>query len=328
MERLKILITGATGFVGANLARYFYSEGHDIAVTIRTESNTWRINDVLGNFTLLNTDITDRNKIREDVNSYKPNIIIHNAAFGGYHFETEEKRVFDTNLLGTINMVDAYLQSNSELLINTGSSSEYGIKDNPMKEDNLLEPMGDYAVSKSATTLYCRSKSLENNRKIVTFRLFSAYGYYEESHRLIPYVLRSIMKEQTARLNNPNNVRDFIFIEDICSAYSRLIRMINHIDLGEIINLGSGKTSKVKEIIEIAEKIAGKKLHINWQNSESRNGDRAVNWTADVSKLQNILKWKPQFSLEEGLAKTYYWFKDNIGTYEVMENSKSGKIGK
>lgn len=181
---MKILITGGSGFIGANLAHFFSSCGHDVAITIRRESNMWRISDIQKHLTVFKTDITNPQNVKDNLSSYKPDIIIHTATFGGYHFETDTKQIFDVNLNATINLVEAYLSSNAELLINTGSSSEYGFKTTKMNENDLLEPIRSYAISKAAATLYCRSRSIETSRKIVTLRLFSAYGYYEESHRL------------------------------------------------------------------------------------------------------------------------------------------------
>ena len=227
-----------------------------------------------------------------------------------------------------MNLVEAYINSRAELLINTGSSSEYGFKNHPMSEQDILEPFGPYAVSKAAATLYSRSRSLESSRKIVTFRLFSAYGEFEEPHRLVPYlIIRSIMRK-TAKLNDPGNVRDFIYVKDICEAYMNLIERQSKAGFGEIFNLGSGKESKVGEMVNLVEKISGEKMKVEWQYSKERKGDKAVHWFADMSKMRNILNWWPKYSLENGLYTTYSWLKKNIEKYEVIENSKLGKVGK
>ncbi len=327
MEGLKILITGGTGFIGANLARLFYSNGYEVSVTLREESNVWRIRDILKNLTLIKTDITDMQKVEELFRSVKPDIVINTAAFGGYPFEKDTDLIFKVNLNATINLVEAFLRSGSEIFINAGSSSEYGLKAKPMNEWDLLEPIGAYAVSKSASTLYCRSRSIETKRKIVTMRLFSPYGYFEEAHRLIPYVIYSSLKHKSAKLNNPSSVRDFIFIEDVYLAYSQLIKKIDSVDSGEIFNLGFGKEYRVEEIVNMVEKISGEKLNVEWQYGNDRVGDRTVHWVADITKITGTLQWKPMYSLEDGLSLTYYWFKKNISNYEVMENSKARKFG-
>jgi len=328
MERLKILIVGATGFIGANLAHFFLLNGNDVAVTLRSESNTWRISDIRDDLTVYQMDITNLGSVKDVFTSYKPDVVINTAAFGGYHFEKDLWQIFNVNLFGTMNLVETFLKSKSSLLINTGSSSEYGFKERPMQENDQIDPYGAYAVSKAASSLYCRSRSLEESRRIVTFRLFSAYGYYEEPHRLIPYVLLSAMKSSKLQLNNPNSVRDFIFVDDISQAYKRLIERMDSIDRGEIFNVGSGLETSVNRIVETVENLTGKKLKIDWQHGEERIGDKAIHWVADISKIRRVLNWKPKYSLEEGLSRTYRWLGENISKYEVVENSKITRYSK
>lgn len=328
MERLKILITGGTGFVGSNLVHYFHRKGHSVATTIRAHSNLWRVSDLLTAIDLFKLDVTNREMINEVFQSFKPDVVINTIAYGGYHFETDLERILDNNFHGTVNLVESYINSNANILINTGSSSEYGFKDHPMAEQDILEPLGPYAVSKAAATLYSRSRSLESNRKIVTVRPFSAYGEFEESHRLVPYLILSSIKGNVAKLNNPNIVRDFIYLRDICDAYDRLIERRDNVGFGEILNLGSGKETKVSEVVNLIEIISGKKLNVEWQYIDERVGDKAVHWLADMSKTNNILKWRPKYSLDKGLSTTYSWFNENIEKYEVIENSKLRKIGK
>ena len=326
MEGLKVLITGGTGFIGSNLVHFFHKKGHNVATTIKAQSNLWRISNLLTDIDLFKLDITDKERLNEIFVSFKPDIVINTIAYGGYHFETDLERILNINFNGVVNLVESYVNSNAELLINTGSSSEYGFKDHPMSEQDILEPLGAYAVSKAAATLYSRSRSIESNRKIVTFRLFSAYGEFEEAHRLIPYLIYSSIKEKAARLNDPNNVRDFIYVRDICYAYDSLIKMEDKVSFGEILNLGSGKESKVGEVVSLIEKISGQKLNVEWQLFEERVGDKAVRWLAEISKMNDILKWRPKYSLEKGLSSSYSWFKENLEKYEVTENSKLRKL--
>ena len=108
MERLRILITGATGFVGANLTRFIQSNGHDVGITIRDESNPWRISDIEKELSVFRIDITDSSKVRDVFSSYKPDIVINTAAFGGYHFEKNLQQIYNVNLNGTMNLVEAF----------------------------------------------------------------------------------------------------------------------------------------------------------------------------------------------------------------------------
>jgi nucleoside-diphosphate-sugar epimerase len=326
MEGLKILITGGTGFIGSNLVHFFHKKGHNLATTMKAQSNPWRISDLLPDIDFFKLDITEKERVNEVFTSFKPDIVINTIAYGGYHFETDLARILKINFNGVVNLVESYINSNAELLINTGSSSEYGIKYHPMSEQDVLEPLGPYAVSKAAGTLYSRSRSLESNRKIVILRPFSAYGEYEEAHRLIPYLIYSSIEGKRAKLNDPDNVRDFIYVRDICDAYKNLIERQDKVSSGEIFNLGSGEEYRVSEIVKFIKKISGEELNVDWQYDDERVGDKAVRWQAEMSKMVNILNWRPKYSLKEGLSSTYLWFKENIQKYEVIENSKLKKI--
>lgn len=328
MERLKILITGGTGFIGANLARFFYIKGHDVAIMVRKESNMWRIEDISKELTKCYADITNAADVEASFKNYKPDIVIHTAVYGGYQFENNEQKIFDVNLYGSVNVLKAFESIDGELFINTGSSSEYGLKENLMREDDLPEPYTAYAVSKVAATLYSKYMASKIDHKIVTLRLFSPFGYYEEPHRLILYLLLSALKGQPAKLSNPGNVRDYVFIEDVAEAYELIIRWRQKIKSGDIFNVGTGKETTTKEIIDTVEHISGKPLNVSWNQNELRTGDKARHWAADVSKIYDILNWQPKNSIEAGLKKTYIWLNQNISKYEASENAKFKKYSK
>ena len=328
MERLKILITGGTGFIGANLARFFYSKGYDVAIMLRKESNIWRIEDIFEELTKCYADVTNATDVENSFKNYKPDVVIHTAVYGGYHFENNEQKIFGVNLYGTINALKAFESTDGELFINTGSSSEYGLKENPMREDDLPEPDTAYAVSKVAATLYSKYITSKISRKIVTLRLFSPFGYYEEPHRLILYLLLSALKGEPIKLSNPDNVRDYVFIEDVAEAYELIISWRQKIKSGDIFNVGTSKETTTKEIIDIVERISGKSLNVSWNQNELRIGDKARHWAADVSKIYNALNWQSKNSIEDGLEKTYIWLNRNISKYEASENAKFKKYSK
>ena len=317
VTRLRILITGGAGFIGANLARHFTSIGHEVIVTQRKKKVSWRLNGAK-NIKISLLDLTEREAAFDAINSLKPDVVIHTACYGGYHFETEPYKIFRTNLLGTINILDASIDSGVSLFINTGSSSEYGIKEKPMAESDIIFPKTDYAISKSLATECCSYKN-SSKTKTVTLRLFSAYGYYEEKHRLIPYLLYSSIKKRKAKISALSNVRDFVFIEDINYAYERTIKFAPKIIGGSIINIGSGAEYTVKDVIN---NIQGLEVEIE---SGERKQEAIKHWRADINKASKILGWKPKIGLKEGLDKTRSWMEENLELYENDLNEKSKK---
>lgn len=317
MDRLKYLITGATGFVGANLVREFINnEEVEVHIIARESSNFWRIKDIIKKVIVHYCDLNNQEEIKGVVSNIKPDVIIHNAIYGGYSFQKDSSLIFNTNFVGTVNLVNACIENEFICFINTGSSSEYGIKNKSMSETDLLEPIDDYGVAKASATLYCQSIAKRYNLPIFTLRLFSPYGYYEESTRLIPYIILNCLKNNEIKLSNPNPVRDFIFIEDVVDAYELVIKNVDKLNCGEIINIGSGMQHTVKDVFDLIKNITEYKKEPVWGGVDGRISDIKKIWQADIKKAQNLINWRPNYSFEDGMYKNVKWFKDHIKLYK------------
>lgn len=121
--------------------------------------------------------------------------------------------LISANVLGTVHLIDAAVATGTcEIFVNTGSSSEYGIKDISMSENDVLEPVNLYGISKAAATNYATLIGKQKKFPIVTYRIFSAYGPYEDHKRLISTLLRSYICNISPELSSPLSVRDFIYI--------------------------------------------------------------------------------------------------------------------
>jgi len=315
----KVLITGSTGFIGANLVRRFLKIGAEVYVFTRITSNKWRIKDILKEVNEYCVDLLDYEKLESIILDIEPDIIFHTAIYGGYPFQKDIKMIIESNFIGTVNLVNACKKVDFELFINTGSSSEYGIKSKPMSEDDILEPINDYAVSKAAATLYCQAVARREKIPVVTLRLFSPYGYYEEPTRLIPSVVISCLKEKNPEVTSPNSVRDFIFIEDVIDAYMKVIETSGI--GGKIFNIGYGEQHSVGEMVNTVVELTGNNVRPEWGSVPKRANEPNV-WQADITKAQDILKWQPKHSLEEGLAKTVKWFMENMTLYKEIINQE------
>ena len=317
----KVLITGSTGFIGANLVRRFLKIGAEVPILTRTTSNKWRINDIFKDVNEYCVDLLDYEKLASIVLDIAPEIIVHTAVYGGYPFQKDIKKIIESDFIGTVNLVNACKKVDFELFVNTGSSSEYGIKSRPMSEEDILEPVNDYGVSKSAATLYCQAVAIREKIPIVTLRLFSPYGYYEDPTRLIPSVVISCLKGINPEISSPNSVRDFIFIEDVIDAYMKIIETS---DIGgEIFNIGYGEQHSVGEVVNKIAELTGNNVRPEWGSAPKRVNEPNV-WQADITKANDVLNWEPKYSLDEGLAKTIKWFRENMILYNKQQ--KEDKI--
>jgi len=310
-----VLITGGAGFIGANFVHKFVDLKYNVNIIEKSGANLWRINKIKDKIKIHYVDLKDSRKLELCVAKIKPKIVLHFAAYGVFQrYQQDINIAIDTNLRGTINLINACDKRAIECFISTGTASEYGLKDRPMKEDDLLEPRTFYGVTKAATSMYCQMVAREFGFPIVIMRPFMAYGYFEEEEKLVPTIIKSCLTNTEMKLSKPNFVRDFIFIEDLIEAYFLAIKNID-IAKGEIFNLGTGKQSNIAEVVKIVKKITGSKISPKY-NQVNPVQHEPQKWVADNSKAKKILGWKPKYDLENGLAKNIEWFKNNIGLYE------------
>jgi len=312
---MKILITGATGFVGANLARLLVTQKANVHILLRESSNTWRISDILDKLNKHYCDLFDRENTKRIISEVQPNVILHLAVYGGYPFQNDSQQMINTNFIGTVNLIDACTEEGFGCFINAGSSSEYGIKEKPMNESDLLEPINIYGATKAAATLYCQVLAKKYDLPIFTLRLFSPYGYYEEPTRLIPYLIISMLKNEKIKIASPNVGRDFIFIDDVVDAFLQTINTKDKILPGTILNVGSGSDAKVVEVFETLREITGYRGEFTVEGTP-RDSDKLQVWRANTEKIQKMLRWRPKYNLKEGLIETVKWFRENIHLYK------------
>lgn len=309
----KILITGATGFIGANLVRHFLKRGAIISIFKRQQSNLWRINDILNQILIYDVDLLDYTVVNKAVKRIKPDVILHTAAYGGYITQDDLSLTLKINFNATINLLDSCSKRGFELFINTGSSSEYGIKEVPLRESDSLAPMMPYGISKAAASIFCQYIAKKDNLPIVTLRLFSPYGYFDDGSRAVSYIILSCLKNKRVNICSPKAVRDFIFIDDVINAYEKALERSSSIS-GGIFNIGSGKQYSIEKLARKIVAAVGNKISVKYSMKPFIRIE-PKSWVADISKSHTGLKWEPKVNIDEGLRKTIIWFRENKRFY-------------
>jgi len=309
----KILITGATGFVGSNLIRRCLQNNAIVHILTRSSSNKWRISDLLDRVVDHEADLLDNSKLSEIVKQINPQVVFHTAVFGGRASESDSEIIKKTNWDGTNNLVNACKECDLEIFVNTGSSSEYGTKLSPMRETDSLEPNSVYGKTKAATTEFVTAVGAEKRIPFMTLRLFSPYGYYEAADRLIPFAISSFFGKKDFYASSSTSVRDFIFIEDVMDAYMKTVELRENL-AGQVINIGSGVQHSVGDVVKEIQEIIGSTEKIFWNKKENPRIEPEV-WQADISKAKEVLSWQPNHDFREGLKKTIEWFSVNINLY-------------
>jgi len=301
-----ILITGASGFVGSNLLRFFISKGIKVNIILREKSNIWRIKDIIDDAKIFYVDLKEKEKLGKIIQKIKPKSIFHMAAYGAYPNQDKVKLIKSSILDATMNLVNECKKIKFNVFINTGSNSEYGFRKEKMSENDLVKPNSDYAAFKAASTLFCQQESITNCLPIITVRPFHVYGPYEEPTRLIPTLIRNLLKKKYSRLVSPDIARDLIFVDDAINLYLKIASRPNV--NGDIFNIGSGKQRTIREIYSNLNKLINCNIKPKWNSMKRRRWDQKI-WKADMSKVKKKFNWKPKHSLKQGLIKTISWHK-------------------
>ena len=302
--RERVLITGGSGFIGANLAHDLVAEGHDVHLLLRPEARTWRLAGLTGRYAAHAADLCDARALRRAVAACRPDVIYHLATHGAYPSQRDRPAILATNLLGTANLLDALAGHDYRALVHTGSSSEYGRKDGPMREDDRPEPRTDYGVAKTAATLLCQAEA-HQGRPVTTVRVFSAYGPWEEPTRLVPYVMGCCLRGDTPRVTAGSQPRDFIYVGDVIELLKRAAHHARAV--GQVLHAGTGRQHTVRDMIEAIVAVCGNgRVRPDYGAEPQRPGEPAC-WVASIEHTTALTGWRPRHGLAGGAARTAEW---------------------
>jgi len=321
---VRAFVTGASGFVGANLARRLLTDGHEVHLALRKDHQPWRIDDIKKNLTVHDADITDRTATERAIKAARPDWIFHLAAYGAYPFQTEFGRMVETNFLGTANLLDAAQSQGFAAFVNAGTSSEYGYKDHAPKEDELLEPNSHYAVSKAAVTYLLKMRAAAKSLPIRSIRMYSAYGPYEEPTRLVPTLIVRGLEGRLPPLANPDISRDYVHVDDVCDAFVRAAAT-QALEAGVVYNAGTGVQTPLRDIVRVTSELLGVESEPEWGSMQQRSWDTTV-WVSDPTKIKSELGWRPRYDLVQGLTQTVGWFRLHpalLDRYRAAQQSPS-----
>lgn len=313
-----MLVTGAGGFIGANLVRRLLVDGHDVTAVVRPGSDGWRLAGISEAVSIRPLDLTDHQRVAPALRELRPDWVFHLAAHGAYSWQDDARRIMETNVVGTVNLLDACADTDCEAFVHAGSSSEYGFKDHPPSEDEPLEPNSAYAVSKGSATLYCRHAARTGKIGSATLRLYSVYGPYEAPRRLIPQLVVQGLCGRLPPLVAPDVAHDFVASDDVVEALLLAARHV-HREPGAIYNVGSGVQTSLRDVVALARRVLGIEVEPEWGSAPRRDGDTPT-WVADVRKARSVLGWRPTLSFEDGFARTVAWLESTAemqGSYGV-----------
>jgi UDP-glucuronate 4-epimerase len=313
---LKILITGAAGFIGYHLSRSLLEEGYQI-LGVDNLNNYYSKNLKFARLELLRSnkyfsfekvDIANRQSISSIFKKFKPNKVVNLAAQAGVRYSLQNPHAYsNTNILGFINLIELSRQNEVEGFIYASSSSVYGLnKKVPFSEkDQTDKPVSLYGASKKSNELIAIAYNNLYGLKTTGLRYFTVYGPWGRPDMAYFIFTKKILANQTISVfNNGKMSRDFTFIDDIvCGTKSAIKKNYNC----EIFNLGNNTNEKLMDLILLLENELSKKAKINFLPMQS--GDVKKTY-ADIKKSSKKLNFKPKISIYEGIPEFIYWYKD------------------
>ena len=288
----KILITGATGFIGTHLIPQLI-KNHKVVGISKNKIKSSK------NFISSNVDITNKNlKIK---NKYTD--IIHMAAHSDVTYcNLNPTKCYELNVKSTQKMLEIARKNDSNFIF-LSSSHVYG---NPIKqpivEDSVCNPSTHYASSKKMSEILCETYAKTYGLDIQVARLFSVYGPKSPKSNLIFNIINQIINNSKIILGNTYPKRDFIFISDVIMGLTKILNSTKKVF--QVYNLGSGKSVSVENIVKNCLTISNKKLK-TISSKEKRRKNEIINIQANISKMEKEFNWKAEISLKKGLQITY-----------------------
>jgi len=313
LVKVKVLIAGSSGFIGSNVVRYFIDENIEVHALLRKTSSLWRIRDIIRDLNIHHVDLSSYNDTEDIIKGIRPDAVINcSGIVSGFGLD-DQSHVVQSNLVNTINLVNASLRVNVERFINTGSAYECGFSPIPLNKNCSGEPIGLYGITKKAEDEYIKMISGRYSRNYITARLFTPYGPFDKDSKLIPHGIISCINGKPIYLKNPNDGRDFVAVNDVAKIYYLLIKNLDVSFVGHSVNIGTGILTKVSEVTSLISGIFG------MGDQFALDNDPEIGRTL-FANLQEMLELERKLSfhfidLKSGLNETVKWFKDNINKY-------------
>jgi polyisoprenyl-phosphate glycosyltransferase len=300
-----IVVFGAAGFLGSNLCRKILEVRNDCYAVNHRHYLTWRLTG-LPVANIIYADLLNPASIAKIFDKFGFKTIFNFAAYGAYSKQHDMKLIYSTNVLGTMNLLEAAREKGFAAYVHAGSSSEYGLNCQGPSENSELSPNSHYAVSKVSSSYMIKFYGKISKLPVINLRYYSVYGPYEEPDRLIPVIIENAATKKLPPLVDPEISRDFIYVDDALQATvlaaTRGVKQL----AGESLNIGTGQKTSIRELITTVKDTFQIKEEPKWSSMPNRFWD-LQNWYGNVTSSEQNLNWKARTSLKEGLLKTYQW---------------------
>lgn len=298
-----VLLTGATGFIGAHVARRLLADGDTVCALIRGRSSLWRLQGVEGRIRVATCDLFDTDGVRRTVADVRPELCVHLAwcaTPGTYLHDVDNIRFASASL----ELARALVDAGCRRMVGVGTCLEYEARQSPLDESVPLRPSSLYAASKLGLGLMLDYLGRRQGMSVAWTRLFFQYGPTEDARRLVPFVIEALLRGERAHVSEGRQVRDFLHVEDVADAIVAVARS----DAQGPVNVGSGHPVTVRDLVSHIGRLLGRGAQIVYGARPQDPLDPPF-LCADNGRLTQLTGWRPRYDLEHGLSHTIAWWK-------------------
>lgn len=316
----KALVTGSAGFIGSHFVEELVRQGCKVRAFVRYNAqNDWgwlQTLPCLKDIEIHAGDVRDYDSVRDAVRGVE--FVFHLAALIGIPYSYISPLAYiKTNVEGTYNLLQAAREEGVQRVVHTSTSEVYGTaRYVPINEEHPVQAQSPYAATKIAADQLALSFHRSFGLPVVVVRPFNTFGPRQSARAVIPTIITQLVSgSRTIRLGNVSPTRDFNYVRDTVSG----ILAVGLTDKaeGRVVNIGSGRETSIKELIEEIENVMGRKIEIEQEDVRIRPAHSEVErLLCDNRQAFELAGWTPRYTLEEGLRETIQWFQENSYLYK------------
>ena len=303
---MKVLLTGATGFIGSQLARLAVSQGHSVTAIVRPGSDRRRIRAIEGRLHFIEQDLADLRAIEPQLAGERPDLCLHLAWRGWANSQAAAEENL-TSLALSLEFMRVVAQLGCPRFVSAGTCLEYDPTLSLFSETTPTPPHDLYGTSKRAFFDVAEQFSRLAKLEVVWTRLFYSYGPYQDRGRLVPAIVLGLLRGEPFATTAGEQVRDYLHVEDVASA----IWHVAQSRFTGAVNIASGTSITVRELASEVGRLMGRLDLLRFGALPYREDEPMV-IQADASLLRDRLGWSPHYNLETGIAATVAWWQEAI----------------
>ncbi|MBA7529904.1 dTDP-glucose 4,6-dehydratase [subsurface metagenome] len=325
LSNKSILITGAGGFIGSHLVEELVKKGCKVRAFVHYNSfNRWGWLDyvdkkIKNSIEIFAGDVRDPNGVKESMRNI--DVVFHLAALIGipYSYHSPDTYV-DTNIKGTLNILQAARDLSTEKVICTSTSEVYGTAQFvPITEEHPINPQSPYSATKASADFLALSFNRSFSLPVSIIRPFNTYGPRQSARAIIPTIITQIASGKTRiKLGSISPKRDLTYVKDTIEGFIKIAE--SEKSIGKVINIGSNFAISIEDLAIMISKLMNTEIKIEEEAQRQRPEKSEVEklW-ADIANAKRLLEWSPKFTLKQGLKETINWFsdQDNLRFYKL-----------